>query len=121
MQLKPAILPNSSMPTKSKSRSRCASIGSPEASAEIRAYIAARDLALAEAERQPSDRTLDRAFLANQLVGDCLRPARSLYEAQCLPEAEAIRERQRCETTGARIAQLRAGATRQRFRRAVAA
>lgn len=98
-----------------------ASIGSPQASAEIHAYIAARDLALAEAERAASDMTLNRAFLANQLVVDCLKPARSPYQAQSLPEAEAIRERQRCKTAHARIGQLRAAAATRRFDCAVAA
>ena len=96
MQLNPAILRHPSMLASSVPRRAGASIGSPQASAEIHAYIAARDLALAEAERAASDMTLNRAFLANQLVVDCLKPARSPYQAQSLPEAEAIRERLRC-------------------------
>ena len=66
---------------------------STQASAEIHAFIAARDMALVEAERQTSDMTLNRAFLANELVENCLQPARSPYQAQCLPEADASRER----------------------------
>ncbi len=97
------------------------SVGSPQASAEIHAYIATRDLALAEAERDPSDTTLNRAFLANQLVTDCLQPARSPYQAQSLPKVEALRERQRCASAGMRLAQIRSAVSHQRFDCAVAA
>lgn len=83
----------------------CSSV---DASAEIFAYIAARDMSVAEAERLPNDTTLNRAFLANQMVENCLRPARSPYQAQSLAEAEAARERKRCEAAHKRIAQLRA-------------
>ena len=121
MQLNPAILRYPSMLAQSVPRRAGTSIGSSQASAEIHAYIAARDLALAEAERAVSDMTLNRAFLANQLVVDCLKPARSPYQAQSLPEAEAIRERQRCEAVQARIGQLRAAAATRRFDCAVAA
>ncbi|MEO5721699.1 MAG: hypothetical protein ABIR71_09545 [Chthoniobacterales bacterium] len=117
MQLNPAILRQRSMFPQNLPRHA----GSPQASAEIHAYIAARDLALATAERNTSDLTLNRAFLANQLVGDCLKPARAPYQAQSLSEAEAMRERQRTELVGKRIAQLRTVATTQRFGCAVAA
>ena len=93
-----------SLPRRARSSHRLAA-----ASAEIHAYIAARDLALAEAERQSSTLTLNRAFLANQLVESCLKPIRSPYQAQSLPEAEAVRERKRCGTITARLSQLRAG------------
>ena len=121
MQFNPAILRYPSMLAQSIPRSDGAAIGSPQATAEIHAYIAARDLALAEAERAASNMTLNRAFLANQLVADCLKPARSPYQAQSLPEAEAIREHQRCEAAQARIGQLRAAAATRRFDCAVAA
>lgn len=82
--------------------------GSPQASEEIYAYIATRDLSLAQAERETTDLTLNRAFLANELVESCLKPARSPYQAQSLPETEARRERERCQLVKSRIAQLRA-------------
>jgi hypothetical protein len=82
--------------------------GSPEASAEIHAYIAARDLALAEAERTVTSTNLNRAFLANELVQNCLQPARTPFASQSLADAEARAERQRCEAATGRIAQLRA-------------
>ena len=72
-------------------------------------------MALAEAERQTSDMTLNRAFLDNQLVENYLQPARSPYQAQFLPEAEAIRERKRCEAVKARVAQLRKDATTRHY------
>lgn len=90
------------------SRRPSAEAASGEASTEIHAYIAARDLAVAEAERSMTDVTLNRAFLANDLVESFLAPARSPYQAQCLPPAEAARERQRCDGLKRRIQQLRA-------------
>ena len=88
-------------------------VTSREASDEIYAYIAARDMALAEAAMHPSNSTLNRAFLANQLVENCLQPARTPYQRQSLVENEAAQERKRCVAASARIAQLRqAGATR---------
>jgi hypothetical protein len=82
--------------------------GSPQASAEIHAYIAARDIALADAERNVTRTTLNRAFLANELVQNFLKPARSAYSSQSLPEGEAATERKRCDAAQRRIAQLRA-------------
>jgi hypothetical protein len=37
-----------------------------------------------------------------------LKPARPAYQAQHLPEADAVRERKRCQTVKARVAALRA-------------
>ena len=115
MQFNSALGRRPNLLTQTISRSSTAfyrgSAGSPQANDEIHAYIAARDISLAEAERHASDMTLNRAFLANQLVENSLRPARSPYQAQCLPEADAARERKRCENAKIRIAQLRAGAT----------
>ncbi|MDQ6656187.1 MAG: hypothetical protein M3Y80_10280 [Verrucomicrobiota bacterium] len=82
--------------------------GSPQASAEIQAYIAARDMAVVEAEQATTDVTLNRAFLAVELVESFLAPARSPYQAQSLPPTEAARERQRCDGLKRRIQQLRA-------------
>lgn len=105
MQLNPATTPQS---RHSALRHQGSTYGSPEASAEIYAYIAARNLALVSAERAPSEMSLNRAFLANELVGNCLKPARSPYEAQSLSEVEAMHERSRHTAVMNRIAQLRA-------------
>jgi hypothetical protein len=82
--------------------------GSQHAAAEIYSYIAARDMFVADAERNVTDMTLNRAFLANELVENCLQSARSPYQVQCLAEAEAQTERTRCEAVKQRIGQLRA-------------
>jgi hypothetical protein len=75
--------------------------------AEINAYIAVRDQLLAEAEEIRTMSKLASTALANDFVLGCLQPVRSPYEAQCLPEADAVRERKRCEAVRDRIAQLR--------------
>jgi len=77
------------------------------ASSEIHAYLAARDLLLREAEADTTESHLSRAWAANELAESWLRPARSPYEAQSLPEAEAVRERLRCNAVKVRLAQLR--------------
>lgn len=75
---------------------------------EINAYIAIRDGLLLEAEETVARAKLDSAAVANDFVEKCLMPARSPYQAQCLPEVHAIRERKRCDAARARIARLRA-------------
>ncbi len=124
MHLNPAVLRGPSLISRSIPRNSVLSAragGSPEASAEIHAYISARDMALAEAERDVSTLTLNRAFLANQMVEGCLKPARSPYQAQCLPENEAIRERYRCEAAKARLTKLRQAVVAGHFDCAAAA
>lgn len=123
MQFNPALVGRSSIVTERISRSSATRGygGSQQASDEIHAYIAARDMSLADAEQRTSDSTLNRAFLANQLVENCLQPARSAYQAQCLPEADAARERRRCEAAKTRIAQLREGVATRHYECAVAA
>jgi len=79
----------------------------PAASSEIHAYLAARDLLLRDAEANTTELHLRRAWAANDLAEGWLRPARSPYEAQSLPEAEAVRERLRCNAVKVRLAQLR--------------
>jgi hypothetical protein len=79
---------------------------SEHAIAEINAYIAIRDNLIAEAEETATSGTLKRAGLANDLVETCLKPARTPYEAQCLPDADAVRERKRCAAVRARIIEL---------------
>jgi hypothetical protein len=81
--------------------------GSAYSIAEINAYIAIRDQLLAEAEQLRTAAKLASTTLANDFVLGCLQAARPPYEAQCLPEADAIRERKRCEAVRNRIAQLR--------------
>jgi hypothetical protein len=75
---------------------------------EINAYAAIRDIALAEAEKDPSSVNLERARIANDFVKDCLKPARPPYEAQHLPETDAARERDRCRDVRVRLSSLRA-------------
>jgi hypothetical protein len=77
------------------------------ASDEINAYLALRNLILSEAEEAPTDANLHRAWTANEFVEKCLRPARSPYQGQCLPDADSVRERQRCNAVKVRIAELR--------------
>lgn len=75
---------------------------------EIRAYGTIRDLALAEAERITNTLNLQRARIANEFVENALKPAKSPYEAQHLPEGDAARERQRCEAVKVRLSLLKA-------------
>jgi hypothetical protein len=68
-------------------------------------------MALATAERDLSELSLNRAFIANELVEASVQPARSAYRSQSFGESEAIPERARCEAARRRISQLRACAT----------
>ena len=81
--------------------------GSGHAFGEISAYIAIRDRLLEKAENACTESNLERAAGANDFVANCVRPARSPYEAQHLPEADAARERKRCEAVKLRLARLR--------------
>ena len=81
--------------------------------AEIHAYLAARNLLLREAEENTTEANLRRATSANDFAENCLRLARSPYQAQALPEAEAARERQRCKAVKVRLAELRARLSRR--------
>jgi hypothetical protein len=74
---------------------------------EINAYIAIRDELLAEAEQMRTRAKLDSVIIANDFVAGCVRPPRKPYEAQSLPEPDAIRERRRCVEVKNRIAELR--------------
>jgi hypothetical protein len=75
---------------------------------EINAYAAIRDIALAEAEKVTTKINLERVRIANEFVENCLKPARPLYENQHLPEADAVRERGRCQAVKVRLALLEA-------------
>jgi hypothetical protein len=81
--------------------------GSAYSVTEINAYIAIRDQLLAEAEEIRTTAKISSTALANDFVLGCLQPMRSPYEAQCLAETDAVRERERCEVVRNRIAQLR--------------
>jgi len=74
---------------------------------EINAYIAIRDILLTQAEETTTSANLRSVTVANELVETCLRPARPPYEAQCLRESDAVRERERCASVKLRIAELR--------------
>jgi hypothetical protein len=84
------------------------SAGSKDVVDEINAYIAIRDELLAEAEQIMTRAKIDSVTVANDFVTTCLKPARSPYQAQCLPEADAVRERRRCEAVKARLRELAA-------------
>ena len=99
---KPGADTHSQTAAKSADRSQ-----TKHAHAEIHAYIVIRDRLLTEAENVPSNATLHRAYIANDVVEIFLKPAKKPYEAQYLPEAEAKQERERCETVKNRIAELR--------------
>lgn len=75
---------------------------------EINAYVVIRDIALAEAEKEPSSLNLERLRIANDFVKDCLKPPRPAYKTQHLPEADAARERERCRDVRFRLSSLRA-------------
>jgi hypothetical protein len=75
---------------------------------EINAYSAIRDIALAEAEKEPTSVNLERARIANDFVENCLKPVRSPYQAQHLPETDAARELGHCQAVKIRLSLLRA-------------
>src|SRR5437762_10978765 len=75
---------------------------------EINAYVVIRDIAVAEAEKEPTSLNLDRARIANDFVENCVKPARPPYEAQHLPETDAARERGNCQGVKVRLSLLRA-------------
>jgi hypothetical protein len=108
MQLSPAIFRPSTVASQARPASYHHVQSLNAISAEIYAYIATRDMAFADAERTPTDLILNRAYLANELVENCLKPVRSPYQAQSLTTVEAARESQRCEIVKSRIANLRA-------------
>ena len=66
--------------------------GPGRATHEVYAYIAVRDVLLAEAEEHPVCATLDSVSIANELVETFLQPSRPPYQAQALPEEEAFRK-----------------------------
>ena len=75
---------------------------------EIRAYATIRDLALAEAEQFTNSLNLERVRIANDFVENALKPTRSPYDSQRLPEGDAAREHQRCEAVRVRLSLLHA-------------
>jgi hypothetical protein len=88
---------------------------SNQAVEEINAYIAVRNVLLVEAEEVTTRARLDRLTIANEFVETCLRPARSPYEAQCLAEKDAIRERKCCASVKVRNAELRLAQMEKKF------
>jgi hypothetical protein len=98
----PSAKPKSRQPTQLTS-----AFGSAYSVAEINAYIAIRDQLLAEAEQVHTSAKLASTALANDFVDGCLKAARAPYEAQCLPDSDAVHERKRCAAVRDRIAQLR--------------
>lgn len=78
------------------------------AAEEIFAYLSLRDQTLAQAEECLTESALQRAVMANEFALTCLQRARSPYQAQCLEEPDAQRERQRCNTVFLRLQKLKA-------------
>jgi hypothetical protein len=91
---------------KTKTAASQMQVGGDYAVEEINAYIAVRDELLREAERTRSRAKLDSVKVANNFIVGCLRPSRGLYASQCLPENDAVRERERCASIDARLAEL---------------
>jgi hypothetical protein len=103
-----ATLPRHQPAMKSETNSpKSDSAESTSAALEIHSYLAARDLLLREADANTTEANLRRAWAANEFAQSCLRPARSPYQAQALPEAEAAREQLRCNAVKVRLVQLR--------------
>jgi hypothetical protein len=88
-------------------KTKPATVNSKYAIGEIKAYIAIRDELLTEAEQQKSSSKLEGLTIANDFVESCLQHARSPYQAQFLPEADAIHERKKCRAVRLRVADLR--------------
>jgi len=82
--------------------------GSKQAFEELYAYVAIRDSLLVEAEEVMTGAKLDSVAIANEFVETCLKLSRAPYQAQHLPEVDAVRERKRCEVVTLRITKLRA-------------
>ncbi len=90
-----------------KSAPTTASPPKKNAAEEIHAFLAVRDILLAEAEDEPNEVNIHRLWMANDFAERCLEPARPPYEAQALANGESVRERQRCKAIKMRIAELR--------------
>lgn len=75
---------------------------------EIHAYTAIRDIAVSEAEKEPTFLTLERACIANEYLENRLKPMRDPYEAQQLSEQDAARELENCQEIRIRLSLLRA-------------
>ena len=102
-----ALSSTSSAKRESRPASLTPTFGSAYSVAEINAYIAIRDQLLDEAEKLHSSAKVASTALANDFVEGCLKPGRSPYETQCLPESDVAHERQRCEAIRARLEKLR--------------
>jgi hypothetical protein len=92
---------------KSSPRSAANTADSEHAFAEIGAYIAIRERLLSDAEYSRAESRIDRAEAANDFVESCLKPGRSPYQGQSLPEADAQREWNRCLAVRVRLQRLR--------------
>ena len=95
-------------PKRPRKLPEAATISSKYGIEEIAAYIVIRDGLLADAEKATTSESLRRAAIANDFVETCLESPRPPYEAQSLPQLDAVRERQRCENVRLRIAELSA-------------
>jgi hypothetical protein len=101
-----AISPHKAL-LRPKSKLQTNAVDSKYAAEDIGAYIAIRNDLLAEAEELKTRAKIDSAAVANDFVANCLKPARTPYGSQSLPDADAKRERRRCEAIRNRIRELR--------------
>lgn len=83
-------------------------IASQHAHDEIGAYIAIRNILLADAEKSPTSEVIASLATANDVVATCLQAPRSPYQAQHLSEKDAVREWKVCREVKRRIAELTA-------------
>ena len=104
----PVTIGSSNSQTKSKTSTRRREPANSEyVIGEINAFIAIRDELLAEVEEAKTENKLHSLIVANNFVETCLTPARSPYDMQVLPEADARRERERCEEIKRRVQDLK--------------
>jgi len=95
-------------PKANPTREQADRTASQNAHDEIGAYIAIRNILLADAEKSPTSEAIASLAVANDVVETCLRPACPPYQAQHLSETQAVRERKACQKVKQRIAQLSA-------------
>ena len=100
--------PNQFEPKFIPKREQAERTASQHAHDEIGAYIAIRNILLADVEKSPTSEAIASLAAANDVVETCLRPACPPYQAQHLAETDAVRERKVCQKVKQRIAQLSA-------------
>lgn len=74
---------------------------------ERRAFLAARDVILRQAEVNTTQVNLRRAAAANEFAHTHVAPIPTCDQPHSLPLAEALREEKRCNAVRVRLAELR--------------